>query len=385
MILFSLPTELGEGGRVASGPTAVGAEEADPRVLASHYKFLPQINFTRIFPRKSFSRIDLGGTILSLTSTILLVFAMQQGGIEFPWSSVTVVVTITISMICFVLFILWEEFIVGDHRRSLPRCLLDLGFMPTEVCEPIFPMRLAKHRVIGCILSTGFLTGFPFLTALFNIPQRLQLVNQLSATAAGIRLLPLLLSSACATAMVGVFLKIIGKGNTRVVWYMIVTGSCLQLVGITLLGTAIGTQKEVLPQQYVYESVLGCGVGFVLASLVIFGRVEVAETDMPVIMGAIVQVRVLGGCIALALCTTLLYSHLEHGLAAIMNEEEVASLLKSTQSLKELGEERMNIVREVFAEGYELQMRAMVGFAAAAVITALGSWKREWKVLEGMA
>lgn len=354
-------------------------------MLTSHYRFQPQIDFTTIFPRKSFSRVDLGGTVLSLTFSILLVFAMQQGGIEYPWSSATVVVTLTISVICFLLFILWEEFIVGDRRGSLPRWLLDFGFMPAEACEPIFPMRLAKHRVIGCLLSTGFLTGFPILAPLFNIPQRLQMVNQLSATAAGIRLLPLVLSSSCATAIVGIFLKIIGKGNTRVVWYMMVTGSCLQLAGITLLGTAIGTQKEVLPQQYVYESVLGCGVGFVVASIVILCRVEVAETDMSVIMGAIVQVRMLGGCIALALCTALLYSHLKHDLAAIMNEKEVASLLKSTQSLKELGEERMNTVREVFAEGYALQMRAMVGFAAAAVMTALGSWKREWKVLEGMA
>lgn len=129
--------------------------------------------------------------------------------------------------------------------------------MSIDACEPIVPMCLTKHRIIACLLATDFLSGSPFMTALFNLPQRFQTVNQLSATATTrIRLYPLLLSSAFATALAGIILKNVRKENTRVLWYLIVLGSVLQFIGITLLDTALGTQQEVHSQQYIYRSSL---------------------------------------------------------------------------------------------------------------------------------
>lgn len=102
-----------------------------------------------------------------------------------------------------------------------------------------------------------------------------------------------------------------GKGNTRVLWYLIVIDSVLQFIGITILGTALGMQWEVRPQQYVYQSILGCGVGFTLESLIITCWMEVLEADMAVVLGAVVQFHVLGECIALAVCSALLNYQLE--------------------------------------------------------------------------
>ncbi|KAF8428212.1 hypothetical protein EV426DRAFT_631497 [Tirmania nivea] len=260
------------------------------------------------------SRIDIGGTVLSLVFSILLVFALEEGGVDFSWSSATIIATLTVSVVCFIPFVLWEEWV------------------------PIFPMRLSKHRVIACLLATGFFTGFPFMTALFNLPQRFQTVNQLSATATGIRLFRLLLSSAFATALVGAILKNVGKEDTRVLWYLVVFGAVLQFIGIALLGIALGMQQEVSPQQYVYQSVLGCGVGFILSSLVIACRVEVSEVDMAVVMG----------------------------------------------HMRTLGQKRFEIIRTVYTDGYALQMKPMIAFAGAAVGTSLGVWKREWKIMEGL-
>lgn len=360
----------------------------DANVVVSSSKrprrYLPQLDFATTFTRHSVSRIDVGGTVLSLGFSICLVFSLQEGGVDYPWSSTTIISTLSVSFACLLLFITWEDWIVGDHRTSLPQRILNHTIMPSHTCEPIFPLRLAKKRVSGCLLLTGFLSGFPFMTALFNLPQRFQTVNQLSATASGIRLLPLLLSSAFATAMVGAILKTVGKRSTHILWYIIVVGSVLQLVGITLLGTALGTQQDVHPQQYVYQFISGCGVGFVLSTLVIACRVEVAEADSAVVMGAIVQVRVLGGCIALAVCSALLYRRLELKLASVVSDNEMAALLKSTQYMRTLGEDRFEIVRTVYAEGYALQMQVMIAFAASAVVAALGAWKREWKVIEGV-
>lgn len=347
-------------------------------------KNIPKLDFSTTFTRQAISRIDLGGALLSLAFSILLVFALQEGGVDFPWSSPTIIATLTAGVVCFFLFILWEEWIVGDHRKSLHPGFINHRLMPAEACEPIFPMRLTKHRVIASLLLTGFFTGFPFMTVLFNLPQRFQTVNQLSATATGLRLLPLLLSSAFATAVAGVVIKTMGKGSTRILWYLIVIGSGLQFIGITLLGTALGKQQTVQPQQYVYQFIFGCGMGFALSTLAIACRVEVSTPDMAVVMGAIVQVRVLGGCIALALCSALLHYRLEVKLAGVVSREEMTALFKSTQFMRELGEERFEIVREVYADGYALQMKIMIAFAGAAVVTSLGAWNRKWKVIEGL-
>ena len=382
IVLFCLPVEPRKEGEVPENPP--NFEEIVSVQAAGHRRYLPQLDFATAFTREAVSRIDIGGVILSLAFSILLVFALQEGNVDFPWSSPTIIATLTVSVVSFILFVLWEEWVVGDHRRTLSPRLLNHSMMPTNACEPVFPMRLTKHRILACLMATSFLTGFPFMTALFNLPQRFQTANQLSATASGVRLLPLLLSSSFSTALVGAILKTVGKGSTRVLWYLIVIGSVLQFIGIILLSTDLGTQQEVRPQQYVYQTILGCGIGLILSCLVIACRVEALEADIAVVMGAIVQVRVLGGCIALAICSALLNHWLEVKLQGVVSREEMAELLKSTQYMRGLGQERFEIVRKVYADGYALQMKVMIAFAGAAMVTAMGVWRREWKVIEGL-
>lgn len=358
ILLFCLPIESSKEEKAPAN--SVNIQEVVPENAAEHHRHLPQLDFATAFTRQAVSRIDIGGMILSLAFSILLVFALEEGSVDFQWSSATIIATLTVSVVCFILFVVWEEWVVGDQRRTLSPRQLD-----TNKClRANLPNASTKHRVIACLLAAGFLTSFPLMMTLFNLPQRFQTVNQLSATTTGIRLFYLLLPSAFATALVGAILKNVGKGNTRVLWYLI---SVLQLIGITLLGTALGAQQEVRPQQYIYQFIFGCGVGFILSSLVIACRLEPPEADMAVVMGAVVQVGVLGGCIELAVCSALLSHRLEVNLQGVVSKEEMVGLLKSTQYMRTLGQERFGIVRTVYADGYALKV--MIAFAGAAVVT----------------
>jgi len=61
----------------------------------------------------------------------------------------------------------------------------------------------------------------------------------------------------------------------------------------------------------------------------------------------------------------------------------MVGLLKGTQYMRRLRQERFETIKMVYADGYALQMEVMIAFAGAAVVTELGAWKREWKIMEG--
>ncbi|KAF8432871.1 hypothetical protein BGX38DRAFT_1102417, partial [Terfezia claveryi] len=288
---------------------------------------------------------DICGAILSLAFSILLVFALEEGSVEFPYSSVTIIATLIVAVVCFILFVVWEEWVLLDHRMT-----------STDACQPIFPMCLTKHRLIARLLATGFLSGFPFMTA---EGRHFQNIAQLSATATTkIRLYPLLLSSAFAI-VVGAILNNVGKENTRLKY------------SPELWDATISSFTTVhLPVQS-----LVVGVGVILSSLVIACWVEVSEADIAVVMSAIVQVRVVRECIALAVCSELLSHLVEVNLQGVVIKEEMAGLLRSTQYMLILGQERFEIVRTVYvdgyADGYALRIMVIIAFAGAAVVTAL--------------
>ncbi|KAF8472695.1 major facilitator superfamily domain-containing protein [Kalaharituber pfeilii] len=384
VLLFSLPVEHENTAEPNPPFEAMKLGDGKANNAKTRRRFLPAVDVKRLFTRQSLERLDVIGVVLSLGFSILLVFILQEGGIDYPWSSASIIVPLVVSILCFILFVAWEEYIVGDRRKHLPAGIRNLSICPTSNCEAIFPLRLVKRRVSASLLATGFLTGFPFMTALFNLPQRFQTVNQLSATAAGIRLFPLLLSSTFATAATGILIKIVGKGSTHIVWYLTVLGTGLQLIGTTLLGAALGAAKDVQPQQYVYQTILGLGIGFVLSALLIGCRIEVDQADLAVVMGAITQVRTLGGCIGLAVNTALMHHELVSNLAGAFTETELAGLLKSTEYMWSLPEAKFEAARVVYAGGYATQMKVMIAFAGAAVMTAACAWRREWKVIEGM-
>src|SRR3954447_4295025 len=79
------------------------------------------------------SKIDfIGNTLLALAS-ILLVFAMQQGGsFVWKWSSPVIIWSLTISGVCWALLCVWEYYLFYGASRRI---------------EPIFPTRLTGARV----------------------------------------------------------------------------------------------------------------------------------------------------------------------------------------------------------------------------------------------
>lgn len=94
-------------------------------------------------------------------------------------------------------------------------------------------------------------------------------------------------------------------------------------------------------------------------------------------MSAVLQCRTMGGAIGLAIVTTVLNSYLKSHMSRVLSPEEINALLKTTQAFTALPPYKAETVKTVFASGYNLQMRVMVGFSAAQMPLALLMWQKK--------
>lgn len=94
-------------------------------------------------------------------------------------------------------------------------------------------------------------------------------------------------------------------------------------------------------------------------------------------MSAMIQFRTMGGAIGLAAVTTAMNSYVKTNLADFLSPNQVGSLLQSTEAFAALPPALAETAKIVFANGYNLQFRIMIGFSAAQVPVALLLWQRE--------
>ncbi|KAK3294143.1 major facilitator superfamily transporter [Chaetomium fimeti] len=305
---------------------------------------------------KAWKRIDYLGAFSSLAASVLLVFALEQAGVEYPWGSAPIIVCFVLSGIFWIVFIGWER---GLSRK-------------TTSCEPMFPWRLACNRFVLGLLLNAFLTGFPFMAAIITIPQRFQVVNGTGAVDAGIRMLPLLLSSPIATILASLLLS-----KLRLPPLYVLLGGCgLQTLGVGLFSSLDSFNLEVPSFQYGYQVIMGCGFGLNLSTVLMMVPLVVTQKDMPVTMGAATQIRVLGGTIGLAICSALLSNHVARETSELLSPGQQAALLESSQSILGLPLELQIQVRQVYAMGYSQQMRVMLYLCIASLVSLalLAEW-----------
>ncbi|KAI1399819.1 drug resistance transporter EmrB/QacA subfamily [Hypoxylon fuscum] len=340
-----------------SAPAGAVATGLIAFVMPSHFPNLDnptvRMSFRTKIPRSSLRRLDIAGAVLLLFSSALIVFAFEEAGSHYPWVSPAILSTIVIGGVLFVGFIVWEK-------------LVD---RPGSAQEPIFPLRLMKDRLFSALIIVGFCTGPPFMSVLINLPQRFQAVDGASPFQAGIHLLPLLLASPVATAVAG---QLAGKLKIPP-FYLLLFGASMQLLGIGLASSIPFTSGAAM---YGYEVIMGFGFGMGLVSLLIFTPMVVDRADMAVAMGAITQVRVLGGTIGLAISSTVLNNHLSSNLPALLSPLDIQQISESVQHITMLPDATRDSVRQVFADSFNAQLRIMIYFSVVVFVFASTLWER---------
>ncbi|KAJ3499267.1 hypothetical protein NLG97_g481 [Lecanicillium saksenae] len=330
-------------------------------VMLAITNFWPPEDAAHMLSWKAFTTIDFIGGITLLCSSGLLVFAIQQAGSQiYAWSSPEIIVTLVTSVICWMLFILWQ---------------ITLKMKLYSGIEPIFPIRLMQRRVYSAGLLVTLLTGFPYISLAITIPERFQIVDRESVLMASVHILPLL--GACAT---GSFLggAISSKKNNTA--YTLVAASCLQLVGVTLMSIISSKNKAI---QYIFQITFGLGVGLCFSAATIMTNLIAPEQHTrAAAQGAVAQARVLGGCFGLSVCTVVFNSHVNKSLGSQLSPEQLAQIHRSPIASLQFPVTKQDLVRSVYSGAFTEETRLMIVMCAVMVAVSLFTLERHPPPLE---
>ena len=313
--------------------------------------------FRQKISKASLARLDVSGAFLLLGATLLLVTVLLEAPNEFSWHSTTAIVLFVLSGVLGILFLLNERVVTGDNWRP----------------EPIFPWRFLFNRAWIGTLILSLLSGVPYNIITIDIPQRLQTVNGISPLGAGVRLIPFNFMIALGCIVINVFAM-----RTRIApIYLVLAGSIIELIGLSLLSTLSSTNIMAPAQSVLYgwEILSGFGIGMVWGMLLVIPPHVVEHRDLAISSGALLQFRVFGGALGLALASAVMNSYLTSHLSHSIGSDYLAAVLQSTETIKAFPVDTQQLVLEKFAEGYNLQMKILAGFAGLQVLCVGLLWR----------
>ncbi|KAF2174701.1 MFS general substrate transporter [Zopfia rhizophila CBS 207.26] len=300
-------------------------------------------------------RLDTLGAALLLAAALLLTTGLLEGGVQWEWSSAQSIVILTISGILWIVFFWWERLVTlkEDWRQ-----------------EPMFPWRFLHNRQWMGVLLSSLLNGLPFYILVISIPQRLETVNGVSPVATGIKLLPYTLVAAIGSIIAN---GIIATGKIApiyVMWFF----SALNTIGTGLL-TTIPSSEVIERSMYGYEALAGLGIGGTWGLAILYVGHVVEQRDAATGSGALVEFRILGGALGLAIMTATMETYLKKHLGPIVTPEQLNALLKTTSVVNQLPRDLRSAVLKVFADGFTLQMKITTGFSALQFLAVGMIWK----------
>ena len=313
--------------------------------------------FRQKISKASLARLDLSGACLLLGATLLLVTVLLEAPNEFSLHSNTAIVLFVLSGLLGLLFLVNERIVTSDNWRP----------------EPVFPWRFLFNKAWIGTLIISFLSGIPYNIIIIDIPQRLQTVHGISALDAGIRLVPFNFMIALGCILINVFAM-----RTRIApIYLVLAGSLIQLTGLSLFSTlsSDAIMKPAPPVLYGWRILSGFGIGMVWGILHVIPPHVVEHRDLAISSGALLQFRVFGGALGLALASAVMNSYLTSHLADSIGPEYLAAVLQSTEAIKGFPLDVQTLNLGKCAEGYDLPMKIMAAFAGLQVLCVGLLWR----------
>jgi EmrB/QacA subfamily drug resistance transporter len=231
-------------------------------------------------------RIDYLGVGVLSGGVGALILLTTWGGVQYAWSSSTIVALGVGGLVLLSVFVWWER----------------------RVVEPILPLHLFRSSVFSVANAMGFTIGMAMFGAIIFIPLFLQIVYGVSPTSSGLRTLPLMAGLLTASILSGRAISRIGRYKA-----FPIAGTAVLLVGMYLLSLlAVGTASWVASA---YMVVVGIGLGLVMQVLVLVVQNDARPQEIGVATSSATFFRSVGGAFGVAIFGTIFASRLSHRLA----------------------------------------------------------------------
>lgn len=285
-------------------------------------------------PQGGGGRLDLVSAFLLVGGLVPFVLALQLDKTLYPWGSPTTLALFAGAALALLLFVV----------RSLrsPNPILDLG--------------LFENRVFRAANIALFFLGAAFLSILIFLPLFMVNVLGVSATQAGVSLIPLSLGLVFGSVVAGQLVSRVGHYKL-----FMLGGGVVLLAGTLLLSQMPPDVPYARVTLYMVVCGLGLGPSFPLYTLAIQNAVDVRKLGQAT--SASQFFRQIGGTVGAALMGTVLATGLAGAFGAPTPQENVgvpAGNFSSVEGLAQGGLETIGpAIREAFKGRYALLERAV--------------------------
>lgn len=160
--------------------------------------------------KATWKRIDFLGAFTLITTLILLLLALNSGGNIVPWTHPLVLISLPSSLLFFAIFIYVEKYYAA---------------------EPIIPLHLMLDRTVFAACMTNWFGSMTYFSILFYGPIYFQ-VKGLSATQAGLRLVPNSVGVLFGSILTGLIMRRTGR-----YYYLSICIQTLLVVSLTVAST----------------------------------------------------------------------------------------------------------------------------------------------------
>lgn len=210
-----------------------------------------------------------------------------------------------------------------------------------------------------------------YLTLLFALPLRFQLVNHKDSAAAGVHMLPLLVAVAIGSFLTGAI-----NARRNNIFCVFALASVFTILG-TALSTTLGTGTAIEAKSYGFQVLLGLGVGMTFANISMMTSFMTSAANLAVAQGILAMARIFGGSIGIAASNALFNQQAQTELPAVLSSEQIRQLQQDTSVITTFGLRQAEAVALAYAHSFKKTMWMCLGCAGVVVVLAGLTWMND--------
>jgi len=192
--------------------------------------------------KKARRKLDIPGMMTLAVATTALILVISWGGREYPWDSPLILGLIGLTVVVAGLLV----------------------FVERRAAEPVIPLHLFRDRNFNLVTAGALFSSVAFLGVIVYMPSYLQMVTGLSATKAGLLVVPLAAGIQVGSLGSGIIASRTGK-------YRWMPALSVLLIGISLvlLSTLDPDTSLTVTGIYLFICGIGTGIGFQILVLIV--------------------------------------------------------------------------------------------------------------------
>ncbi|PKY03034.1 MFS multidrug transporter [Aspergillus campestris IBT 28561] len=304
-------------------------------------------------------RVDFLGAITLVITLVLFLLGLNMGGNQVPWTHPLVLTSLPLSAVFLGIFVYIEAYVAS---------------------EPVIPVRLLLDRTVLSACLTNWFSTMAIFGLLFYLPLFFQ-VQGLSATSAGVRLIPQALGTSIGSLGCGIIMRSTGRYKTM---------NYVCMFTFVLSGIMICTLNLTTPAwiPFIYFFFLGGGYGSML-TITLVALISAVDHDYhAVITSASYAFRSTGSTIGISIASAVFQNILISGLWSRFGDRKDASemisrIRDSLDEIQKLPGDWKPGVMDAYMDSLRAVFIALLGLS---VLGAIGSSAmREHKLHSNMA